>query len=173
MAQSCAPWLNSVHSWLNAVHQASIILWLNAVHASGIMAQYTLCMKYPNYSSVLCNRHQCICASCINMARCCASTAQKCISGVNMVYWCVSGINMAQNGSMLCIIYQYGSMLYIHGSMLSCASTVQCCASGIIMAKYGSNLGYASCINMTRCGASMTQAVHHTSIMDQCSMRSH
>ena len=30
MAESCAPWLNSVHPWLNAVHQASI--WLSTVH---------------------------------------------------------------------------------------------------------------------------------------------
>ena len=53
--------------------------------ASGInMAQ--------SWHSVLCIRHQCGCASYINMARCYASTAQ----------WCASGIIMAKYGSMLC-----------------------------------------------------------------------
>ena len=64
MAQYCAPWLNAVHPWLIDVHQASV--WLNAVHQASIW--HNAVHHGINYSSMLCVRHQCGCASCINNA---------------------------------------------------------------------------------------------------------
>ena len=97
-------------------------------------------IKHPNYSSVLCIRHH-VCASCINMARYCSSTALRCALDISTVWCCVSIwlstactsciINMAQ---MLCIVHQYDSMLCIHGSVLCIRHhygkiiMAQCCA---------------------------------------------
>ena len=95
--------------------------------------------------SMLCIRHQlqlnsvnqCGCASCFDMARCCAS--------------------MHQYGLMLCIRHQYGSMPYIKHHYC----TIRCCASGITIRLIPACV---SCINGNKASASVTQAVLHTSI---------
>ena len=86
-----------------------------------------------------------------------ASTAQKCASGINMVYCCVSGIKMAQHGSMLCIMHQYGSVLCIHSSMMCIRHQYGTILLNAVQALiYGPML----CIKHHN----MAQPVHHDSI---------
>ena len=72
MAQCCASGIN-MHAWLNAMHH-------------GINYSSVLCaMASIIVQCCMCIRHQCAwLSSCINMARCCASTAQWCASGISM-----------------------------------------------------------------------------------------
>ena len=119
-------------------HQYGSMLCMAQCCASGI--------KY-YYSSMVCKRHQCGYASCINMAH-----AVLCIHGLTM---CIRH----QYGLMLCIRDRYSTimlntvqvLIYDTVHQASQYSSIQLC----IMIQYG---------YIYRCSASMTQAVHHSSI---------
>ena len=110
-------WLNAVHPHLNDEHQISVwfqtsmmctrhqygicsiicimrhvhltsygSILLNNLHHASIFYSSVLCIMHKNYGSIMCT-----------VARCCASTAHWCASGISMAQCCVSGINiMAQ-----------------------------------------------------------------------------
>ena len=95
---------------------------------------------------------------------------------------------LLNNGSILCIMHPYGSMLCIHGSMMCIrmhqasvwlTAAYQTYLYGTVLLNAVQALNYApmlcirhhnraqtrsSWFNIARCGESMTQAVHHASI---------
>ena len=138
------------------MHHASK-LWLNPVHQ---------CSMQCIHGSLMCIRHQCGCASCINVA--------------------------VHHASMwLCIMHQYGSMLCIHSSIMCIGHQyvpsihvvnavhqaslwdnimIQCCCASVygpmLCIRHHNMAQTCMCIiiYIARYSASRTQGVHHPSI---------
>ena len=81
-----------IHNSLHDVHQASV--WHNAVHQVSIWLNDAVHHGI-NYSSMLCTRHQCGCASSTNSYS---------------LMLCIHGSMMCIRYLMLCIRHQYGAI---------------------------------------------------------------
>ena len=144
MAHCCALGINmAINAVDHAVHHVSI--WLDTVHP------YLNDVFQHQYSPMLYE-------SCINMAHWCASCIRR---QYGSMLW--SGVNIIlYNGSVLCITHQYGSMLCIHGSMMCIRHHYDAIWALCIIVQL--KTVHASCINMAKCGAATTEAVHHASV---------
>ena len=173
MAQCCASMAQCYQasicgSMLHIRHQYGCASCIN------LAQYYASCINMPQFRSIICIMHQNYGPILCTMAQCCASTAYRYASGISMARYAL-GINVAVHASiilwlnavhpcaMMCIRHRYGLMLCIrhqYGSIwLNAVHQASLWHNNAVTAQT-----CASCISKARCHASMTQAVHHTSI---------
>ena len=147
--------------WLNIVaYHTSIILWLNAVHP-WLMQSYqaSIC------GSMLCIRHQYGCASCTNMAQCCASFIN--IYGLNNLHhtsiyiaqYCASCIKIMAQSCAPWLNAVHPRLIDVHQASIIWLNAVHQASIWLNAVHQASIIAQccASCINMVQCSASMAR----------------